>query len=76
MPGEGAEEPKNGKKASRDDSKAKKSKDVKEAEPEVVEEIVEVDDPKDAGTEVVEEVVEVEDEAAKPEKADKKEDKK
>ncbi|WP_296954820.1 preprotein translocase subunit YajC [uncultured Dialister sp.] len=76
MPGEGAEEPKNGKKTSRDDSKAKKSKDVKEAEPEVVEEIVEVDDPKDAGTEVVEEVVEVEDEAAKPEKADKKEDKK
>lgn len=76
MPGEAVEAPKDDQKAARDASKAKKAKDVKEAEPEVVEEIVEVDDPKDAGTEVVEEVVEVEDEAAKPEKADKKEDKK
>ena len=42
-----------------------------EPETEVVEEIVEVDDPKDAGTEVVEEVVEVEDKDAS-----KKEEKK
>lgn len=44
-----------------------------EPETEVVEEVVEVDDPKDAGTEVVEEVVEVEDKDASK---DKKEEKK
>ena len=44
-----------------------------EPETEVVEEVVEVDDPKDAGTEVVEEVVEVEDKGASK---DKKEEKK
>ena len=44
-----------------------------EPETEVVEEVVEVDDPKDAGTEVVEEVVEVEDkDASKGKKEEKK----
>ena len=48
-------------------------------EPEVVEEVVEVDDPKDAGTEVVEEVVEVDEngkETSKTTKTTKKEEKK
>ncbi len=51
-----------------------KTKGKEEPETEVVEEIVEVDDPKDAGTEIVEEVIEVEDKDAA--KADKKEEKK
>ena len=49
------------------------TKQKDEPETEVVEEVVEVDDPKDAGTEVVEEVVEVEDKDASK---DKKEEKK
>ena len=43
-----------------------------EPETQVVEEVVEVDDPKDAGTEVVEEVVEVEDDKASSKKEEKK----
>ena len=45
-------------------------------EPEVVEEVVEVDDPKDAGTEVVEEVIEVDENGKETSKTTKKEEKK
>ena len=48
------------------DKKSKKD----EPETQVVEEVVEVDDPKDAGTEVIEEEVEVDDKEEAP-KADK-----
>lgn len=44
----------------------------KEPDTEVVEEIIEVDDPKDAGTEIVEEVVEVEEKASKKQSAEEK----
>lgn len=55
------------------DSKDKKSKKDDEPETQVVEEVVEVDDPKDAGTEVIEEEVEVDDtdEASKDDKSKK-----
>lgn len=48
----------------------KKSK-KDEPETQVVEEVVEVDDPKDAGTEVIEEEVEVDDDKAEASKDDK-----
>lgn len=49
----------------------------KEPAEEVVEEIVEVDDPKDAGTEIVEEVIEVDDDVSKKDaKKNSKEEKK
>ncbi len=56
------------------ENKMVKSKE--EPETEVVEEVVEVDDPKDAGTEVVEEEVEVDDKDSSKKAPSKKEEKK
>ncbi len=49
---------------------------TKEKPDQVVEEVVEVDDPKDAGTEVVEEIVEVDENGKEISKTTKKEEKK
>lgn len=72
--GEAAEAQKDGRPV--DDKAFEGKKD--EPETEVVEEVVEVDDPKDAGTEVIEEEVEVDDDKksaakdSKPQKEEKK----